>query len=381
MHEEPDWQGQVTTKPAEESLKRLAGALPEGVALLREGRVVWASERLAVLAGWGSCSALEGAVLDELFVDAGQGLPDGRLRSVECTLRRANGQELTVVCRPAWPDVTPGTDAWVVEDAARVRELERELLHMSRELGRANREVAVLRERLQRDTADRGELLGVVSHELRTPLMVVGGYARLLLSEKIGPLNDDQRGYLDEADRSVRKLDAFVARLLEGSRELGVAAVLELSTEPLSPVIEGVIQALHPLLERRSVRLALRLGSSRARFDAARVEQVMTNLLGNAIRYARPGGSVEVSTCEVERGGRALVEVAVADDGPGVPPADRERIFEPYVRGDGAEPAAGLGLGLAICRRLVEAHGGSIEVGERPGGGARFAFTLAAAER
>ena len=381
MNEATDWG--VETKSAEDCLKQLAEAMPEGVILLRDGRIVWASRRLVEMAGWGSDSALVDTELSEILVDAGQGLPDGRLRPVECPLRRANGQQLQVVCRPAWPEIEPGTDAWVVEDFSRVRELEAELLRMSRDLHRANREVAELRDELRRASSDRHELLGVLAHELRTPLTVIGGYARLLLQEdpEVGPLRESQRRFLHESQRSCQKLDAFVERLLESARQPEAGEVLEVASGSLTPVIDEVAGALAPLLEKGGVTLSVELDPehSRARFDLARVEQILTNLLGNAARYAGQGGRVEVSARPVQAEGRELREVSVSDTGPGVPPEARGRIFEPYVQAGDAEGASGLGLGLAICKRLVEAHGGTLSVGDRPGGGARFAFTLPAA--
>jgi signal transduction histidine kinase len=337
---------EAATQPAPESLQRLAQGIPGGVALLREGCVVWASDRLVEMAGWGSGAALAGASLQEVFGDAGDGLPDARLRPVECTLRRANGQERTVVCRPAWPGVEPGADAWVVEDATRLRELERELLNMSRDLHRGNRELASFKEKL---------------------------------GEEVGPLSVLQRRFLEESHKSCRKLDAFVGRLLDAAREPGGGEVLEVSSAPLRPLLEEAAGALLPLIGAEGPDLVLDGVDPglRARFDPTRLEQVLTNLLGNAIYHAR--SRVEVASRELSNGERGFVEVCVADDGPGVAAQERTRIFEPYVRGD-AHSARGLGLGLAICKRLVEAHGGSIAVSDRPGGGARFAFTLPSAE-
>jgi signal transduction histidine kinase len=147
--------------------------------------------------------------------------------------------------------------------------------------------------------------------------------------------------------------------------------------------IDGVIELLRPLLEERDLRWLVDIApdARRARFDPLRVEQILTNLVGNAIKYASRGGTIEIETRLRPSGApseRRVVEVSVSDDGPGVPAADRERIFEPYVRVGDETRSGGLGLGLAICRRLVEAHGGTIAISDRPGGGARFAFTLPA---
>ena len=371
---------EVATRPAEESLKRLAAGLPEGVALLAGGCVVWASDRLVEMTGWGSGAALAGTPLPEVFGDAGQGLPDARLRPVECTLRRANGQERTVLCRPVWPALVPGADAWVVEDATRLRELEREVLHVSRDLHRANRELASLKEKLRHELKEREELLTVVSHELRTPLTVIGGYARLLLGGEVGPLEPQQRRFLEETRESCRRLDAFVEHLLDAAREPGGGEVLEVASRPLRPLVEEVARGLGPLLRAGGPTLGFEGVDSglAARCDRARVEQVLTNLLGNAIRYAR--SRVEVAARSVSDHERSFVEVSVADDGPGVVLEERQRIFEAYVRGGSADAGRGLGLGLAICKRLVDAHGGSISVCEAQSGGARFVFTLPAAE-
>jgi signal transduction histidine kinase len=265
---------------------------------------------------------------------------------------------------------------------AALRRAEEELLATSRALHRANREVAALRERLRRESADREQLLTVVSHELRTPVTVILGYNRLLLSERVGALNEEQRRFLHESTKSCQRLSAFIGNLLEAARDVSGDGALEVCEISLRATIEGVATYLKPLLEehRLAIEIALDERDPRARFDPLRVEQVLTNLIGNAIKYAKPGGTIELSTRAMAIGDRAFVELGVADDGPGVPLADRERIFEPYVRAGEASRAGGLGLGLAICKRIVEAHGGTIRAEERSGGGSRFVFTLPAAD-
>jgi signal transduction histidine kinase len=220
----------------------------------------------------------------------------------------------------------------------------------------------------------------VVSHELRTPLTVIAGFNKLLLSEQVGSLNAEQRRFLTESERSCRRLDAFIGNLIEAARQSAHEGPLELRDASLEGAVRSVVAFLRPLFEERGVRAELRLDpeAARARFHPLRIEQVLTNLLGNAVRYASKGGRVEVATRRLGSGRDARVEVAVTDDGPGVPPADRERIFLPWVRGR-ERSAGGLGLGLAICKRIVDAHGGTIGVDAVPGGGSRFAFTLAAA--
>jgi signal transduction histidine kinase len=254
---------------------------------------------------------------------------------------------------------------------------------MSRDLHGINREVAGLRECSRRESAEREELLTVVSHELRTPVTIISGYNKLLLSEQVGALTDEQRRFLEESSKGCQRLDAFIGNLLEANRVAQDGEVLEIAHAPLDPVIEGVAGLLRPLLEDNDLKLELNLlpAADRASFDRTRLERILTNLIGNAIKFSPSGGTIEISTREVMRPGpggvqRRSVEIRIADQGPGVAPEDRGRIFEPYVQVGEESQAGGLGLGLAICRRLIEAHGGSIAFEDRAGGGSVFVFDL-----
>jgi len=242
------------------------------------------------------------------------------------------------------------------------------------EIADLSQEVERLREQLRVEHADHEHLLAVVSHELRTPITVVGGYLRLLLSEDAGPLTEEQQRFLAQAQRACEKLGAFVKRLLEAARAPLCVGALELRNASLGPVFAEVADAYREAVAARGLVLEEEIHSAhRARFDRDAIERVLANLIDNAIRFA--DRRISVSTRQLSRDGRAFVEVTVADDGPGVRPADQERIFAPYVQGrDGA--AEGLGLGLALCLRLIEAHGGEISLVPSSQGGSRFAFTL-----
>jgi len=368
-------------KRSEDAVRRLASALSEGVVFVREGRIVWANEAIAAMAARPGAADLVGQELARLAADTGDGLPDGsRPGPLECGLLRPDGTLRRVRWSLAWPELAPGTDAWVVEDPTPVRDLGEEVLRVSQELGRLHREAEALRDRLRHERAARDELLAVVSHELRTPVTVIGGYDRILLREDVGPLTPEQRRFLEESSKACRKLDAFIERLLAASHVAQGGEVLEVCSAPLRPLLEEVAERMRPLFEQRRSRIALdALPECRARFDAMRIEQVLVNLLDNALKYAAPGATVEISAGPVELEGRPMLEVVVADDGPGIAPDERDRVFHAYVRGRGASPS-GLGLGLALCKRIVEGHGGVISLGERPGGGCRFAFTLPRAE-
>jgi signal transduction histidine kinase len=272
------------------------------------------------------------------------------------------------------PEPAPAEDS-------RSGRLERELLDASRELSRLHRELEAQRELNKRERAEREDLLGVVSHELRTPVTVIGGYGRLLLSEEVGPLNSEQRKFLEESQKSCGRLDAFIEKLLLASEANRGHEVLEVGRGRLAPVLQGIAEMFRPMLGERDLRLSLDVAAepAEARFDRVRLEQVLTNLIGNAVKFTPPGGSIEIATRGLETPDdewvRRWVEIRVSDDGPGIAVGDRARVFEPYVQ-LGDRDGGGLGLGLAICKRLVEAHGGRIALDERLGGGCTFRFTL-----
>ncbi|MBK7948594.1 MAG: HAMP domain-containing histidine kinase [Deltaproteobacteria bacterium] len=226
----------------------------------------------------------------------------------------------------------------------------------------------------------RTELVHLVAHELRTPITVISGFSRLLLSgEGAAKLSDQQRHFVDESLKACRRLDRFVGDLMEAGSEASTPLTIELVEAELHETIDAQLESLAPLLAERAMTIELRLAPSLPRFvfDPRRIEQVITNLMTNAIRYGRPKGIVRIETEVVQDAeGRSWAQVAVEDDGAGIPENDRERLFAPYVRGEGRTRSGGLGIGLAICRRIVASHGGAIHVEAGELGGARFVFTL-----
>ncbi len=239
-----------------------------------------------------------------------------------------------------------------------------------------------MRLHLIRESQQRDELLQVVSHELRTPLTVIDGFNKLLLSERPGPLNEVQRHSLEQSRLSCQRLDLFVANLLAKDRLQSGVQPISRELHSIPELLDGLAAFLAPLVDESGQRLELRVadGAERGVFDPGAIEQVLVNLVGNALKYGPSGGVLCVSAQRLP-GSPPFVELAVLDEGPGIPHDDRERIFEPYVRRAEHAGSGGLGLGLAICRRIVEAHGGSIGVGEGPEGGSRFAFTVPASQR
>jgi len=246
------------------------------------------------------------------------------------------------------------------------------------ELARAQDLVAALESSLESQSHAHADLIHLLCHELRTPVTVINGFSRLLLDESNGELSEQQTRFVNESLKACRRLDLLVSDLLEASPGLGLPLAVRRERTRLDDVIRSTSDALSPLFEERKITVELNLAPAieDLDLDPVRIEQVMTNLLTNSIRYGQIGGAIFVGRVETVEDGDPVVRVYVEDDGPGIPEIDRKRIFEPYVRGASHAICSGLGVGLSICQRIITSHAGSIRVEEGSKGGARFVFTL-----
>ncbi len=206
----------------------------------------------------------------------------------------------------------------------------------------------------------RSELISAVSHELRTPLGFIKSYATTLLREDTPIEPSTRRHFLEIIDEETDKLEHMIDELLDVSRLQAGRLPIEQEPIALRSLITRAIDKARPKLEESGHAVTLRLPDEDVPVlaDPLRIEQVLDNLLENAARYSDPGSPVEVGLLAED--GDALV--SVADRGGDIPPAELERIFEPFYRGRNANERGirGAGLGLAICRGIVEAHGGKI---------------------
>lgn len=228
------------------------------------------------------------------------------------------------------------------------------------------------------DASDRlkSTLLSSVSHDLRTPLAVIKGAATNLLDESVQWDAGARRELLLSINQEADRLSRLVSHLLEMSRiEAGALAQSRL-WEDLGELITTVVGHMRPRIAPCALRVDLPADLPAIQMSYVQIEQVLTNLIENAGHHSPPGGLIEVSACR-QGGPPDQVVVEVLDRGPGIPPSIRDHIFEKFVRAEAPERRAhGSGLGLAICKGLVEAHGGQIWAEDRPGGGARFVFSL-----
>jgi signal transduction histidine kinase len=217
------------------------------------------------------------------------------------------------------------------------------------------------------------ELVGTVSHELRSPLTYVMGYVDLLLVGEMGELNEDQRSSLEIVANKTKTLARLVSDIL--SFEKTQADDLALDSVSLVAVGERVAFDIWRTFEEAGIHLVTELdtNSGDVMADEGRIEQVFNNLLGNALKFSPPGGTITVRVFPHEQS----VRVEVADQGIGIPEDKLPRIFDRFYQVDlEARQRGGVGLGLAICKQIIEAHGGQIGVTSQLGVGSTFYFEL-----
>jgi signal transduction histidine kinase len=247
--------------------------------------------------------------------------------------------------------------------------------HMLAALALASNRAAESRERadLRARDAERSRFVSMVAHELRTPLTGLGGYLDLLLE---GRVTDPgvEREFLERGRRITEGMAELVGDLLEVSQIEAGSLGLQVAPFSLAEACARVLDGLMPIAEAAGLRLvrALPPRLRPAIGDRRRVEQIVTNLVANAIKYTPRGGLVELEA----RAGAAAAFVIVRDDGPGISIEDRARIFEPFVRLAGDDRISGTGLGLPIARDLARAMHGDLAAASVPGTGSSFVLAL-----
>jgi two-component system sensor histidine kinase KdpD len=218
-------------------------------------------------------------------------------------------------------------------------------------------------------------LLAAVSHDLRTPLAAAKAAVSCLRSDDIQLTAEDHDELLATADESLNQLTQLLASLLDVSRLQAGALPVFPRPADLEDIIARCLGGIGP--QARAVMVRLPPGLPRVMVDPPIMERVIANLTANALRYS-PSGSSPLLTASA-RGGRVILRVV--DHGPGVPEADRDRIFAAFQRLGDARSTIGLGLGLTVSRGLTEAMDGTLEPEETPGGGLTMAISVPAATR
>lgn len=217
-------------------------------------------------------------------------------------------------------------------------------------------------------------LLSVVSHELKTPLTSIRMATHLLLEERVGPLNGKQTELLMAAREDADRLQKIIEDLLDMGRLESGRVKLDLQSEPSERLVSDAVTPLETSFHDKCLTLQVDvpIETPRVLADPSRIGHVFSNLLTNALKYTPPGGRVRISAEPLEKYVRFIVE----DTGIGIPPEYLGRVFERFYRVPRENQPSGAGLGLAIAKEIVDAHGGTMEVQSKPGQGSRFTFTL-----
>jgi signal transduction histidine kinase/CheY-like chemotaxis protein len=268
---------------------------------------------------------------------------------------------------------TIGNSAAIAIENAHRYEQERALARRLEEVDQLYAHEHDLVAELQQNNRIYASVVRTVSHELKTPLFGIQGFAQMLIDGTSGP--DDVREFATEIRDNAVRLTQYADRILSEDGIQRGRVILELGEVELHPLVESVLRSLsattlgrHSLVNEVPADLPLVCG------DQDKIFQIMTNLVGNAIKYSPAGGTVRVYASAAHE----KVEIVVEDEGVGIPVEDRTRIFERFFRvGDASTRGiSGTGIGLSIVRGLVELHGGSVWVDDAPVQGSRFHVCL-----
>jgi two-component system sensor histidine kinase KdpD len=226
---------------------------------------------------------------------------------------------------------------------------------------------------LRRTDQLRAALLNAVSHDLRTPLATIMASAGSLQQRDVQWTDAEAQGFAQAIEEEAEHLNRLVGNLLDLSRIEGGSLRPDKSWHDLGALVEDVLGRLKPLTQHHRINNSVPTDLPPVWLDSVEIGEALYNLVENAAKYSPPETEIGVAV----RRDAKMIEVAVSDRGRGIPPGALPHLFDPFYRAiDGAPRPQGLGLGLAVVKGLVEAHGGHVSAENRAGGGARFAFTL-----
>jgi signal transduction histidine kinase/DNA-binding response OmpR family regulator len=256
----------------------------------------------------------------------------------------------------------------------RVEERTAELVAAQKKVEAYSESILRAKEDIERGSRFKDQFLSTMSHELRTPLNAVLGFSELLADSRYGPLSERQLRYVNHIHSSGQHLLRLINDILDLSKIEAGRLQLSLEDVAVDASFAEVCESLQPLVEKNAHQMIQSAPRGLVvRADATRFKQMLMNLLGNAIKFTPKGGKIELGA----RQSGEMVRIEVRDSGPGIPPEEKKRIFEAFHRMNQTEKTAeGTGLGLAITRKLVQLHGGQLDVESQPGAGSSFFFTL-----
>ncbi|MEO6876994.1 MAG: ATP-binding protein, partial [Gemmatimonadaceae bacterium] len=284
------------------------------------------------------------------------------------------GGAVTGLIGAALDRVTTESDEWLLSALA-------DQAAVALENARVNEEVRPALENQIRATEGamnaKDRALSTLAHDIRSPLGAIDGYCTILEDGLYGPINDKQRGALARVRMSGQHLLSLLDNVMDMARlSAGVMGVRD-EVVDLRDVARQAVDMLTPASYAKHEILRLVAGPPvAARGDAARTRQVLVNLIGNAVKFTPIEGTITVSVATVRADETEWGEIRVTDNGPGIPPAECEAIFQPYYRSEGTATLPGIGLGLAISHSLVAQMGGQLGVESTEGAGSSFTIRL-----
>ena len=304
-------------------------------------------------------------------------LQRGRLRTLLAAARESGRAEIdtgvqadgheTPVCLTLVDLGVEGEMVCVLRDLTGVKAMEDALLQRNEELRQAA-------ERLREIDVLKNEFLSNVSHELRTPLTAIIAYAEALLLSKPDP--DTQQEFLKVICDQGQKLQGLIAGLLDMAKLESLATELKLQMGSLNDVVRSAVVTVRPSADKNHIKLETQLAAELPEvwLDELRAQQIVWNLLNNAVKFSPAGTTIRVRTWADD----VNVCGAVSDQGIGIAPEHQKLIFEKFVQVDGSmnRRQGGVGLGLDLVKHLVELHGGTVGVESTPGEGSTFTFTI-----
>jgi PAS domain S-box-containing protein len=373
-----------------------------GMAIISpEGRFVEVNAALCNLLGCNCGNLLDTTILDITHPDdlggtrtIFQEVASGQRRLVDMELRflRKDGQTVWTHLSGAWlggPDAAPIHGIVLMQDVTERREVEERIRRLNEELeqrvAERTAELAALNEELElrnreveRASRLKSEFVARMSHELRTPMNAIIGFSDLLTEESEGALNETQKSFVQHIQRGAGHLLELINDVLDLSKI--EAGRIELRFQDFRPAdaLAEVLSVIRPLAEAKKLRIESVLPEEcEVSADRTRFKQILYNLLSNAVKFTPESGRVWIDA-GVENGS---VWIAINDTGVGIAPVEQRAIFAEFYQVGATTKGVkeGTGLGLAITKRLVELHGGRIQVQSEPGKGSRFTFTLPAA--
>ena len=311
-----------------------------------------------------------GGRIGERTLIVGATSPSAAARVYE-ELMKINSEQMNAL-RSAVKDLYLQVRHWQERDSHIYEEFSR----VNNELANAQRQMAKQNVELARLNEQKNQFIGMAAHDLRNPLSVILNFSQHMLRDESTPLAPQQREFVALIERNSKFMLNLIHDILSLSRIESGRLQLDLQPVDLAALVAANVNLNRVLAEKKKIRLVFKVGDELPpmRLDAAKIEQVMNNLISNALKFSYPDRTIEVNVARAAD----VARVAVKDEGQGIPAEELDKIFKPFektsVKSTGGEQSTG--LGLAIASRIVEGHGGHIEVESESGHGSTFTVTL-----